>query len=261
MRQLSSSATKCIKVRESLNDTEKDIGFKNGFLDIVSLLAFVGLNSGYVVKWYNQGYGGATYDAIQPAQVNQPRIVDSGVLDINPDTGLASPYFDYSLKYLTINQMAVDFSGALTDRSSFVVAKSDDTADRVAFAMGNNFTDNPFISYWRSINGYNVAFRGDSTSIILLNGGGTDTDTKLITSQLRTGIASKLMSRDGVLADTSTANVIGNYTLNKCSIGGMFRSGLDFSFKGYIDEVIFRGEFSATDRQDIDDNITTYYGI
>lgn len=261
MRRLSSSATKCIRVRRDSDDAEMDIVFVGGFLDTATLLSFVGGGSGYIVKWYNQGYGGSIYDAVQPTQVDQPRIVDNGVLEVDPNTGLASPYFDGGSRYLTVNQLAVDFSGVLTDRSSFVVAKSNDTSDRVAFSMGNYSSNIPFLNFWRTLDVYNVAVRDNSSSTLFFSGGGTDIDTKLITSQLRIGTNSKIISRDGAVVNTSTADTSGTYTLNRCSIGGMLRAGLTFPLVGYISEVIFRGEFSTTDRQDIDNNITDYYGI
>src|SRR5210317_1231364 len=44
LRQLSSSATNCIRVRRSSDDTEQDIGFSSNALDTSSLTNFVGAN-------------------------------------------------------------------------------------------------------------------------------------------------------------------------------------------------------------------------
>ena len=260
MRQLPPSATKCIRVRRDSDDAEMDISFVNGFLNTLSLLAFVGSGSGYVVRWYNQGTGGSTYDAVQPTQVDQPRIVDSGVLETDPNTGLASPRFDLT-RHLTINQLAVDFSGVLTDRSSFVVAKEDGDFDRIAFAMGNSSTNTPFVAFFRNVNSQTISIRDDSSSTVFLTGGGTDTDTKLLTSQLSSGTNSKILSRDGTAIDTSTSDTSGTYTLDRCAIGGLLRTNFTLGLTGNISEVIFRNEFSTLDRQGIDDNITAYYGI
>lgn len=70
----------CIKVRRSSDDAEKDIGFNaNGLLDTSALLNFVGSGSGFVKTWYDQS--GNARDLAQATTANQPRIVNSGVLD------------------------------------------------------------------------------------------------------------------------------------------------------------------------------------
>lgn len=80
MFKLKSSYTGyCMKVRRSSDDTEQDIGFVNNYLDTASLLSFVGANSGYISKWYDQS--GNVNDAVQATNANQPRIVNSGTLD------------------------------------------------------------------------------------------------------------------------------------------------------------------------------------
>lgn len=76
--KLSSTATNCIRVRRSSDNSEQDIGFSGDDLDTASLLSFTGASDGYVVKVYNQGTGGTTYDLTQVALAYQPRIVSSG---------------------------------------------------------------------------------------------------------------------------------------------------------------------------------------
>lgn len=69
----------CIKVRRSSDNTEQDIGFAFNDLDIAGLAAFVGANSGYVSKWYDQS--GNANDAVMATTSKQPRIVNSGTLE------------------------------------------------------------------------------------------------------------------------------------------------------------------------------------
>ena len=81
VRKLSSTATNCLRVRRDSDNAEQDIGFSGNDLDTASLSTFVGANSGFVVKMYNQGTGGATYDATQSTAATQPRIVNAGTIE------------------------------------------------------------------------------------------------------------------------------------------------------------------------------------
>jgi hypothetical protein len=69
-----------IRVRRNSDNTELDIGYTaTGVLDSAALLAFVGANSGYVVKFYDQS--GAGNHFVQATAGKQPRIVATGVFD------------------------------------------------------------------------------------------------------------------------------------------------------------------------------------
>lgn len=81
LRKLSSTATNCIRVRRSSDNSEQDIGFSGNYLDESALTTFVGANDGFIVKYYNQSSDGATYDAVETTTANQPRIVNSGTLE------------------------------------------------------------------------------------------------------------------------------------------------------------------------------------
>jgi hypothetical protein len=74
-----SSATVAIRVRRSSDNAEQDIGFSGTSLDTSSLATFVGSNSAFVTKIYDQsGHG---LHAVQATAANQPRIVNAGVYD------------------------------------------------------------------------------------------------------------------------------------------------------------------------------------
>lgn len=79
LRKLVSTATVAIRVRRSSDSAEQDIGFVGNVLDTVSLATFVGGNSAFVTKMYDQtGHG---FDAVQATAANQPRIVNAGTYD------------------------------------------------------------------------------------------------------------------------------------------------------------------------------------
>ena len=86
---VSTYAGSAIRVRRSSDNTEQNIGFVGNALDTASLVTFVGANSGYITKWYDQSGNGA--DAVQETQGNQPRIRNAGTTDIK--NTLPSIYF------------------------------------------------------------------------------------------------------------------------------------------------------------------------
>lgn len=80
VRKLSSSyAGSSIRVRRSSDNSEQDIGFDvDGNLDTSALTTFVGANSGYVVKWYDQS--GSSNDGVQTNSSLQGHIVFNGTI-------------------------------------------------------------------------------------------------------------------------------------------------------------------------------------
>lgn len=70
-----------IRVRRSSDNSEQDIGYDtNNILDQSALTSFVGANNGFVVTIYDQS--GNAKNATQATAVNQPRIVNSGSIDL-----------------------------------------------------------------------------------------------------------------------------------------------------------------------------------
>ncbi len=72
-----------IRVRRSSDNAELDInasGTGCGDLDIIALTAFAGANSAFVKTWYDQSGNG--HNVSQTVNGNQPRIVNSGTLDV-----------------------------------------------------------------------------------------------------------------------------------------------------------------------------------
>lgn len=79
IKKLISTATVAVRVRRSNDDAEQDVGFSGDALDTSALASFVGSNSAYVTKVYDQTGNG--FDATQTTKANQPRIVNAGVYD------------------------------------------------------------------------------------------------------------------------------------------------------------------------------------
>ncbi|RYY84716.1 MAG: hypothetical protein EOO15_18760, partial [Chitinophagaceae bacterium] len=81
LRKLSSSYSgNAVNVRRGSDGASSDIGFTaSGDLDTVALQSFVGVNNGFVVRWYDQS--GSGVDAFQATQSLQPRLVASGIIE------------------------------------------------------------------------------------------------------------------------------------------------------------------------------------
>lgn len=80
LEKMRSTATSCLRVRRSSDNTEQDIGFSGSGVDQTALLAFVGGGSGYVRYLYDQN---GSNHLQQATQSKQPRVVNSGVYDNN----------------------------------------------------------------------------------------------------------------------------------------------------------------------------------
>lgn len=79
VKMLSTYSGQSIRVRRDSDNTEQDIGFSGNSLDTASLATFVGSNSGFVTKWYDQLSLG--HDATNITASKQPRIVNAGTYD------------------------------------------------------------------------------------------------------------------------------------------------------------------------------------
>lgn len=80
----------CMRVRRSSDNAETDIGFgSDGWIDQAALLTHAASGSSFVVTWYDQSEN--TRNATQAVAGNQPRIVNSGVVEVMG--GRAAPLF------------------------------------------------------------------------------------------------------------------------------------------------------------------------
>lgn len=141
VRQLKSTATQCIRVRRSSDNTESDIGFKNGVLDEDALLSFCGSGNGFIRTWYDQIN---TRHLLQTTTTAQPQIVFSGT--VNRTNNLPSIDFNGTTHYLFNNSPflynAVNFNTLLA--GSFAGCPGD-----AAFALDmNTATNSPLVKYF-----------------------------------------------------------------------------------------------------------------
>lgn len=100
LRRLSNAyAGACLMVRRTNDNTDLDIGFKNGYVDTDAFTEFIGENSHYIRYWYDQSGNGKTMRLGQYCTLNLP------------ESGLA---------YILIGDGINNVTPAITDRLNFL---------------------------------------------------------------------------------------------------------------------------------------------
>jgi hypothetical protein len=147
-----------IRVMRTSDNSELDIGFIGEDLDVVTLLAFVGLANGEIVIWYDQSGNGR--HAVSTAGL-RPRIVNAGVIEtqngrptvaqLNQNqtlpisatfTGLTSATGIFVFRQLTNNAGAHDFRSQSTggnNHSPFSDGKAYDSFFSASRQVFNNY--------------------------------------------------------------------------------------------------------------------------
>jgi hypothetical protein len=237
LRKLTPSATNCIRVRRSSDNTEQDIGFvanvPNSPIDTAALLAFVGAGDGFVTTAYNQNTSGTNFTTTTSTQ--QLKIVNAGTVVL--DGGLASLNFSSNLSRIFNNSIA---------------NKTVITAFRV-----HNTSSAQYLTWSAATSGsgYNYVATLSGTATVIFNTYGSP---QLFTN----GTApSPLTNRGHVYTAQNGRKIIteiGSTTnWNTFQIGGY----TSFSFVGDIPELIIYFSDQLSQRTAIETNINTYYNV
>ena len=112
LRKINSTSTYAVTIRRSSDDATQDIGFVGEDIDTAAITSFVGANSAFVTKWWDQSGNGN--HLIQSTPANQPRIVNAGVIE-TAINGKTSMVFD------GVNDF-FDFTSALTSAAAITEA-------------------------------------------------------------------------------------------------------------------------------------------
>lgn len=148
LHQVDSADSDLIRVRRDSDNAELD--FNATEISDGTLTTWTGANNGYIAKWYNLGSGGATYDAVQTTAANQPRIVNAGTLETDPQNGNAAIWFDGTNDYLNLST-GYTFPSAATELS--VVNRNATGNNSITFAKaGAGF---PHSMRWTTSNSTN----------------------------------------------------------------------------------------------------------
>lgn len=249
LRKLKTSYSgSAIRVRESGGNTETDIGFlSSGELDTVALKNHCGSNSGFITKWYNQGSGGSSLDAVQTTSSIQPRIVDAGVVE-RSNGKPSGRYVNGSGYRLTAS--SVNIAQPLT---VFSVAE-------LTAATGINAS---------------TLFHGTSANFIFFNRGTSESPINNISlfvgSDNSLGSATVNQNLYSIIANTTSSNVyrngsafggtlsLSNNNLNGLLIGTFNSLPTTYDWSGWISELIIYSSNQSSNRTAIESNINTFY--
>jgi hypothetical protein len=243
-----------IRVRRSSDNAEQNIGFVGNNLDTASLLTFCGAGNGFVTTWYDQS--GNSLNLTQTIAANQPRIVNSGVIDTKNST----------------NAIKFDGSNDVMSRTALTALNSGNNLSYFTISS-NDLTANP-----------NTVFNTVS--------GGSPRLENLIDTRITGGFYRNMVIQNTALttynADLSAANGSANQRLLSGFVNGFNMSAFDNGntggtstytgtytnnlfvianysnvrwLNGYIQEIIIYPTDQSSNRVGIETNINTYYTI
>lgn len=138
--KMSATSTNAVRVRRASDNAEQDIGFSGYDLDNASLSSFIGSDDAFIVKWYNQGAGGATYDISNTNAATQPLIALGGVLyTLNGKTSIL-------LQNRRLNANLTTFNNKSFGASISVIQNNTTNSRRDLFSFRTNSSTARFFS-------------------------------------------------------------------------------------------------------------------
>jgi len=240
-------AGSCIRVRRSSDNTELDIGFVSGSLDTTTLISFVGVNNGFVTKWYDQS--GNSRDVSQATQANQPQIVSSGAL-------------------ITLNNKACISTDGVNDNlktASSIPTYTDATMIMVGSQLAGDsnygrFIDNDFSTgFWfgrdnanNSINGGFIQPNPPFGNIISVVN-----SAQFVLFSSRSGAVTTTLLNNGSSTSITTTSAVS--TANVISIGSAIAN--TFYGRKYHQEYIFYNSNIASRSNEVNTSINKFYSI
>jgi len=245
LRRLSRSWTgAAIRVMRTSDNSELDIGFIGEDLDVVTLLAFVGLSNGEIVIWYDQSGNGR--HAVSTAG-RRPRIVSNGVLEsLNGRTTLL---FDGVNDYFAMTSPLNSNNATIN-----AVSKLSKTVVDGAYILGSQTPTGLFgyddetkgARFWSASGGF---FTSPLPAAVR---SAASIDTITITSNVAT------LRRSGALI-AGSVSIGQNF---QPTLIGTYATGIDRYWGGLLSEItLFGSSIPTTDRQTLERNQGAYYNI
>lgn len=228
---------------QDFNPTEITDGTLVNFVNNISGGGFA---DGFVTKWYNQGTGGSTYDAVQSAAFYQPLIADNGIIvRLN-----SIPAVEFSIDELRFN--------AFSSNGFTIFCANEATTAESTFVSGGDNTSNRF----------DVGVRTTSDTRTLVSESGTTTRINTTTNYigdyiLYTGTKTDLRIDGSSVATGTISGDLQAYTSDN-SIGTRRYESSDSNVQygsKTIAELIIYNTDQTSNISDIEDNINGYYSI
>jgi hypothetical protein len=240
----------CIRVRRSSDNTEQDIGFNGANeIDTAVLKTFIGANTGYVVKWYDQS--GNANDASQSTTTQQGAIVISGA--VQRTNGKVSVYFDgddaYNTATVSLNTYLY-ISAIFKASNNFIIAEHGTNA----YANGDGFF------YLTDANSSWLFSR--SSAFYYCSGSNSWAGTNQVLTTLSNNSSGAAYYKNGVAQ--SNGSVTGSSLSNTSYTNNIYlwsRANTSFIISGYAQETIIWDKDMASDRAAVELNTNTFYSI
>lgn len=256
-RRLHASASLCLRIKRSSDNTERDIGFSDDSLDVAGLLAFVGSGNGDVTRIYEQRNGNVGY-----VSGTGSRLVTAGV--VATLGGAGRPAMTIGSEYLTSSNgnfgTSFSLSGDLTFTGACVFRKTTANAGS-AYGWGN---------YNASLGACGL-YDDNSVSGMSFAGGNNRPITIPAVNLHQLSVFTK---SPGAISTTATtyrngANVAtGSPSAGTPSVAGAFPltigawAGLPSNkLLGQFQELVLWANDYAADRAGITSNINDFYGV
>jgi hypothetical protein len=249
-------AGSAVRVRRSNDNSEQDIGFVGEAFDTASLSTFVGSNSAFVTKWYDQS-GGAR-DAAQTTAANQPRIVNAGTIEtengkpsVNFGTNSNNWWLDLPSGALAASNLCSYFQVARVN--TFASSNAGVFAPSTDNSKGLEVLQHDVISTPSYLRLNNTAKNNSSNPLWTNNAQGMFTFITNASSTAAWNNASSV-----TLTSTTamgTLNFTGVYAI------GRYAGGASNVMSGEWQELVIYQSDQTSNRTGIQGNLNTYYGI
>lgn len=242
-------------VRRSSDNTTLSIGFVNNLLDVSTLLTFVGSGDGFIQTWFDQSGNGANFT--QSTLASQPKIVSTGVVESKN----SKPTIFMSVTPLeaTINGFNTGFAvngvaGVSVNSSggfnTFVTKANGSSADPLDFwATSPSTPANMYVggSYFRSSSGAGFTAADGFEVLTYQSGPVSSTGAMFFNGTANTGT---LTGSYTTIIDSSLPVILGQRPDGRTDL------------TGWVSEcIIFLSALSTSDRQTLERNQGTFYGI
>jgi hypothetical protein len=257
LRKLSNSYTgSAVRVRRSNDNSEQDIGFVGEALDTTSLSSFVGANSAFVTKWYDQTNNNRT--AAQTTAGNQPRIVNAGTIEtengkpaINFGTNSNNWWLDLPTGALAANNLCSYFQVARVN--TFGGSNAGVFAPSTTNSTGIEVLQHDVISTPSYLRLNNTAKNNSSNPLWTNNAQGMFT---FITNASSTAAWNNANS-----VTLSSTTAMGTLGFTGVYAIGRYAGGSSNVMSGEWQELVIYQSDETSNRSGIQGNINTYYAI
>jgi len=246
----------CIRVRRDSDNTEQDIGFdSNGVLDVNAIASFCLGANGYLTKWYNQADDALSSDAEQIIWSRQPLVYDGSDV-IRSSHG--KPAIQWN-EDGSAGENEVYFQTATATSSVLLVQKTEDqqfilfsspTKSQRFLVLTSNSTGTQFSRFDIDFTDVQVSVDvvGSETSSSFQN----SVDTRAAVRDALSNGQQNMSFWHEMNDVPADAYVLGDYQHN---------SSNDYSYSGIVSEFVFFTDNYFTSRQDIENDVNSFYQI